>query len=130
MTSLYIRSARRSELKTRIGFVDLDVPSLGLIIMKVAIHQQRGHRWAVLPGSRFRDEDGELVREDSGKIYSVPVFEHHSEQTKQTLSDVIVKQVELETDFFGAPKGEPEHGRPSWRVRGRAALIRTQRKGR
>jgi hypothetical protein len=57
------------------GFASIRIGEIGLVIHDVAVHQQRGARWAQLP-AKAHLHDGALVKDADGKIQYVKIMGH------------------------------------------------------
>jgi hypothetical protein len=63
-----LRKWSRVQRNTRRGFADLIVPSIGLDIDDVAIHEKGGRRWASLPARPMIGAYGVTLRDEKGKV--------------------------------------------------------------
>jgi hypothetical protein len=59
------RPVRRGSL---CGFLVIEVPSLGMALDDIAVHQMNGKRWAALPAHAMIGPDGETIRDERGKV--------------------------------------------------------------
>jgi hypothetical protein len=62
------RRLRRGSL---VGFADVELPAFGLRFCGCSVFEKNGRRWATLPG-RPQVKDGQLIRDDAGKLVYEP----------------------------------------------------------
>jgi hypothetical protein len=72
------------------GFCQLTISELRLTIHDIAIHEKGESRWAQLP-AKPQIRDGELVRDDAGKIQYWPVLEFTSRAVRDAFSERMIE---------------------------------------
>jgi|SRR6516164_619821 hypothetical protein len=75
------------------GFAEIKVPAWGLTIDGVAIHKKEDHAWAQLPARPQIDREGNILREDDGKIKYAKVMEIDDKRKAWEFSDSVVAAV-------------------------------------
>jgi hypothetical protein len=96
---LGFKSVRRNGLR---GFAEVRLPN-GLIINDVVVGMANGRQWALLPSKPMVDRDGNLLREESGKIRYSAILEWGSRELQQEFSKRIVALVRAQhPDAFDA----------------------------
>jgi hypothetical protein len=86
---LGFKPVRRNSLR---GFAEVRLPN-GLIVTDVVLGEAGGRQWALLPSKPMIDRDGNLRREDSGKIRYTPVIEWASTALRDEFSRRVVALV-------------------------------------
>jgi hypothetical protein len=77
---------------TLIGFADIFIRELRLVIHDVALHEKHGARWAALP-SRPWIKDGALVTDETGKVQYSPILEFDGRETRDAFSVAVWRAV-------------------------------------
>jgi hypothetical protein len=88
------RPCDRNTLK---GFARVKIPSWGLIIDGVAVHAKEGRSWAQLPARPQIDKDGNIIREDDGKVRYAKIMEFDDKRRSWDFSDAVIEAVERKT---------------------------------
>jgi hypothetical protein len=91
ITAIDFRPFRKNTLR---GFAIIEIAELHLRMRDVAIHQQGGSRWAALPARAQIDRDGNLIRDDRGKIAYVAIFEFADPGTRNAFSQAVIAAIE------------------------------------
>jgi hypothetical protein len=86
---LTFKPVRRNSLR---GFCGIRLPSQ-LIVNDIVVGEANGRQWALLPSKPMVDRDGNLLREDSGKIRYAPVVEWSSPALRDEFSKRVVALV-------------------------------------
>jgi hypothetical protein len=56
------------------GFASISVPAIGLELDDISVHVLGERRWANLPGKPMLDRDGNVLRDERGKVkYAAPL---------------------------------------------------------
>jgi hypothetical protein len=84
------RPCERNTLK---GFCKIKVPAWGLVIDGVAVHAKEDRKWAQLPARPQVDKDGNVIREDDGKIKYAKILEFDNKRKAWDFSDAVVEAV-------------------------------------
>ena len=87
------------------GFASVYIAEMRITFRDIPVHTKNGKCWAQLPAKAFV-KDGELVRNDQGKISYLTMFEWDSRAVADAFSDAVVRAVREHTpDAFegGAP---------------------------
>jgi hypothetical protein len=71
---MQLRNWRPVQRNTLRGFINVTVPAIGLTIDYVAIHVLGSRRWTALPVRPLIDSEGQLLRDEAGKIKYVATF--------------------------------------------------------
>src|SRR6516164_5877919 len=79
---LGFKPVRRNSLR---GFAEVRLPNQ-LIISDIVIGEGGGRQWALLPSKPMVDRDGNLMRDDAGKIRYTPVVEWASPELRDEFS--------------------------------------------
>jgi hypothetical protein len=93
---------RSLERGTLLGFANVHIPAVRIVIRDVAIHARDGKRWAALPSKAQIGKDRELIRDDAGKIKYVPVLEFDNRKVADAFSEAALRAV----DNFLARRGQ------------------------
>ena len=93
------RSLERGSL---LGFANVHIPAVRLVIRDVAIHMKDGKRWAQLPSKAQISKDRELIKDGDGKIKYAPFGEFDNRKVADAFSDAVVRAV----DEFHARHGQ------------------------
>jgi hypothetical protein len=80
------------------GFASITIAELKLTIHDVAVHEKGESRWAQLP-AKPQIRDGELIRDDAGKVQYWPILEFSSRAVRDAFS---VRVVEALLEFAPA----------------------------
>lgn len=91
-----IRNSLRGFAKVRIG--------KAMIMHEVALHCSHERRWASPPSKPQLDSDGNVRRDDRGKIKYSPVIEWASREMADAFSNGVIDAVERE--YPGATQAE------------------------
>jgi hypothetical protein len=81
------RALRRNTLR---GFLDVFVPTLGITIRGVSLHQRDGRWWASAPGRARVGQDGVQRRDSGGQLQFVPVFEFLDRAAQDRFSEAVL----------------------------------------
>jgi hypothetical protein len=84
------RPCDRNTLK---GFAKVNIPKWGITLDGLAVHEKEGRRWAQLPARPQLDNDGNAIREDSGKIRYAKIMEFNNKEVGWKFSDQVVAAV-------------------------------------
>ena len=102
MSSLAVETFTLCLSNTLRGFARVAMPS-GLTINDVALHEQNGKRWASSPSKPMLGRDGNVLRDQSGKIRYIPIIEFRDNVTRDKWSAAVVRAAEMEhPEAFGA----------------------------
>jgi hypothetical protein len=83
------------------GFASIKIPSIGLTIKDITLHEKNGKRWASLPSRPMINRDGRAVTDESGKIQYAPLLSFESRSTADEFSKAVIDAVEqFEPDAF------------------------------
>jgi hypothetical protein len=74
------------------GFCSVEITELKLTIHDVAVHEKNESRWAQLP-AKPQIRDGELVRDDAGKIQYWPIMEFESRAVRDAFSAAVIRSL-------------------------------------
>jgi hypothetical protein len=72
-------------------------PRVGLILDGVAVHEKEGRDWAQLPARPQINKDGDVIREDDGKIRYAKIMEFDDKRKSWDFSDEVVAAVKRKT---------------------------------
>src|SRR5262245_36266553 len=78
------RPCNRNTLR---GFAKVKIPAWGLILDGLAVHEKEGRQWAQLPARPQVDKDGNVLREDDGKIRYAKIMEFADKEAGWKFSD-------------------------------------------
>jgi hypothetical protein len=84
---------RPCERNTLRGFAKIKIPAWGLTLDGVALHEKEDRKWAQLPARPQIDKDGNVMREDSGKIKYAAIMEFTDKRKAWNFSDEVVAAV-------------------------------------
>ena len=91
------KSLTRNTLR---GFAEIHIAEMKLTVRDVAVHTKGGRCWAQLPAKPYV-KDGELVRNELGKISYLPMLAWDTRAVADAFSDAVVRAVlELVPDAF------------------------------
>jgi hypothetical protein len=86
------KSVPRNSLR---GFATIRLGK-SLSIKDVAVHCSNGKRWAALPSKPLVGQDGNVMKDDRGKIKYVPLMEWLDRAVGDDFSNSVVEAVERE----------------------------------
>jgi hypothetical protein len=90
ITCRSFRAFRRNSL---LGFAEVTIEELGLVIKDVALHTKNGSRWAQ-PPAKPQMRDGAIVKDEAtGKIAYTPIVELTSRQARDRFSEAVIAAV-------------------------------------
>jgi hypothetical protein len=72
------------------GFASITIAELKLTIHDVAVHEKGESRWAQLP-AKPQIRDGELIRDDAGKVQYWPILEFSTRAARDSFSAAVVR---------------------------------------
>jgi hypothetical protein len=75
---------------TLYGFATINIPELHLKIIDLTVHEKNAARWVGLPGNAQIDREGNVRRDDRGKIAYTPVIEFTDKQTRDAFSARVI----------------------------------------
>jgi hypothetical protein len=75
------------------GFAKIKVPAWGLTIDGVGIHKKDDRAWVQLPARPQIDKEGNVLREDDGKIRYAKVLEIDDKRAAWDFGDRVVEAV-------------------------------------
>jgi hypothetical protein len=90
--SVSCRAFRPLHRNTLRGFCEVHIDELKLSIRDVAVHAKGEARWAQLP-ARPQVRDGELVKDDRGKVEYVHLMHFDSRAVRDAFSAAVVRAV-------------------------------------
>lgn len=82
------RNSLRGFAKVRLG--------KSMIINDVAVHCSHGRRWAQLPAKPLVLSDGQVKRDQNGKMTYVPLVEWTDREASDRFSEAVISAVERE----------------------------------
>jgi hypothetical protein len=83
------------------GFASVKIPSIGLIIKDITVHEKNGKRWAGLPARPMISKDGRAMIGDDGKVQYQQLLNFTSRHTADAFSQAVINVVEqYEPDAF------------------------------
>ena len=106
---------RRSN--TLFGFVTVQIPALHLRIVDLPVHQKNDSRWASMPSKPQLDRDGNVRRDDRGKVLYFSVLEFTDKATRDAFSARVIESL-LEFAPSAFEEDEPSYAD---RLRGKGA---------
>jgi hypothetical protein len=77
---------------TLVGFASVGISELRLLIRDLAVHEKGSRRWVGLP-ARPQIKDGQLVRDQDGKLQYIPVLQFVSREVSDAFSSRVVEAV-------------------------------------
>lgn len=80
---------RRNSL---LGFANVQLGALK--IKDVAVNTSNGRTWANLPSKPMIDRDGNVTRDENGKIRYLPLLEWSSRESSDRFSEAVIAAVE------------------------------------
>lgn len=83
---------RQLSRNTLRGFAVIRIEQMKLTIRDVAIHAKGDKRWAQLP-ARPQIKDGALVKDATGKVQYVQLFEFTSHAVRTAFSEAVIRAV-------------------------------------
>lgn len=78
-----------------VGFATIRLGA-ALRIADIAIHSSRGKRWAQLPSKPVIGSDGNIKRDEAGKIQYVPILKWIDRQSADRFSESVIAAVDRE----------------------------------
>jgi hypothetical protein len=75
---------------TLYGFCTIVIPELHLKITDLTVHKKNDSRWVGLPGKAQIDRDGNVRRNERGKVAYTPVIEFTDKQTRDAFSARVI----------------------------------------
>jgi hypothetical protein len=76
---------------TLVGFVTITIPELHLRVTDLTVHQKNDARWIGLPGKPQLTREGQLRRDDRGKIAYSSVLEFTDAETRKAFSARVIE---------------------------------------
>jgi len=87
---------RPLERNTLLGFANVAISEIHLVIRDVAIHHKGERRWAQLPARAQLDRDHQPIRDEAtGKIKYVPTLEFANKRIADAFSSRVVEALEV-----------------------------------
>ena len=100
--SIQIDSFKPLRSNTLFGFCDVTVPEMHLKIRDLAVHEKNNSRWVGLPAKPLITRDGQVKRDERGKITYVPILEFINRETRDAFSDRVIAALLIRfPDAFG-----------------------------
>jgi hypothetical protein len=87
--SVTCRGFRPLHRNTLRGFVEIHIDELKLSVRDVAVHQKGESRWAQLP-AKPQVKDGELVKNEDGKVQYVHIMDFDSRAVRDAFSAAVI----------------------------------------
>jgi hypothetical protein len=77
------------------GFASVRVVEMRMTLSDIAVHvhEASGRAWASPPARPWIDKDGQVVRDDRGKIQYAPIVEFDGKQVRDAFGDAVIKAV-------------------------------------
>lgn len=75
---------------TLYGFATITIPELHLRIIDLTVHEKNQSRWIGLPAKAQIDREGNVRRDDRGKIAYAPVIEFADRATRDAFSARVI----------------------------------------
>src|SRR5262245_29456004 len=94
MPSVACLDFRPLERNTLKGFAKIKIGPWCLVLDGIAIHEKNGRRWAQLPDRPQLPQDGQVLRDDTGKINYAKVMEFTDRGVADRFSAAVVEAVE------------------------------------
>jgi hypothetical protein len=76
---------------TLFGFVTVQIPALHLRIVDLTVHQKNETRWVGMPGKPQLDREGNVRRDDRGKILYTSILEFTDRATRDAFSARVIE---------------------------------------
>jgi hypothetical protein len=89
--TVHCNSFRPMHRNTLRGFAAIRIEELRLNIRDVAVHQKGNSRWAQLP-AKPQVSDGELIKNDYGKVQYVHIMDFDPE-VREAFSNAVIRAV-------------------------------------
>jgi hypothetical protein len=86
------RDFRQLRRNTLLGFAEIAIEELGLVIKDVALHSKNGSRWAA-PPAKPQIKDGTVVIDDRGKPAYTPIIDFTSREARDRFSAAVIAAV-------------------------------------
>jgi hypothetical protein len=84
----------RHQQGTRVGFCDVLIPEIGLVINELPVFAQNGKRWSLFPAKAQISFDGQVMREpSSGKPKYISVMKITDEDQRRSFSAAVIDAV-------------------------------------
>lgn len=84
------RSMKRNTLR---GFAKVRIGK-SLTVSDVSVHTSHGRRWASMPSKPIVSTDGQLQRDEVGKVKYVPILQWDDKETADRFSEAVIAAVE------------------------------------
>lgn len=78
---------------TLFGFVTIRIPALHLRIVDLTVHQKNESRWVGMPGKPQVDREGNVRRDDRGKVLYTSVLEFTDKATRDAFSARVIESL-------------------------------------
>jgi hypothetical protein len=100
------------ERNTLKGFCEISIPDWNVTIKDVAVHRKNESVWAS-PPAKPQLKDGIVVKDESGKVAYVNIFEFADRAARDRFSDAVITAVRATDDGrralgAGYPQTKPE----------------------
>jgi hypothetical protein len=88
---------------TLVGFAQVRIKDMALVVKDIALHQKNAARWAALPAKPML-KDGAIVKDTEGKGQYVSVMEFTSREARDAFSAAVIAAVLAHSpNAFGEP---------------------------
>jgi hypothetical protein len=91
--SIQVDAFKSLRSNTLCGFADITVPEMHIKIHDLTVHESHGKRWIGLPGKPQVTRDGQVKRDDRGKIAYSPVLEFTDRETRDAFSARVIESL-------------------------------------
>ena len=89
--SIEVEAFKPMRSNTLVGFCTVLIPEMHLKIVDCTVHEKNDSRWCGLPAKPIVGRDGQVKRDERGKIAYVPILEFPDRETRDAFSTRVIE---------------------------------------